>query len=297
MILHSIGEVDLIVDNIFDVVTSTFKEMNHEYSPNKTHFDQIVEGQSIDKIYTMMFSMLITTSIVDIVIGITEFNNSNMYCILTILTVCTSDTIIHSSFINLHVLFSSIITLFNELSDILTKFSINCMVSLHDCCGSYYKFINWYCCLFTHLRVILLLIRQLELVIYDTFDIGKQHFKDANDRYNKKNNRYVLVSYYQQNQGMSSGLFAIDWIIDLILSRLWYLTGGYQLKMILFIHVAHIILSFCTKLTDFLNISPRKQDNACANLDLIVDASICICNCIVLLQELIGTIAHLLIDQ
>ena len=82
MILHSIGEVDLIVYNIFDVVTSTFKEMNREYSPNKTHVDQIVEGQSIDKIYRMMFCMLITTSIVDIVIGITEFNNSNMYFFL-----------------------------------------------------------------------------------------------------------------------------------------------------------------------------------------------------------------------
>ena len=34
--------------------------------------------------------------------------------------------------------------------------------------------------------------------------------------------KYVIVLYYQQNPGMSSRLFAIDWIVDLILSRLWF---------------------------------------------------------------------------
>ena len=64
-----------------------------------------------------MVCMLITTSIADIIIGITEFNNSNIDYFFAFLTVCMSGTIIQSSFINLHVLFSSIITLFNEFSD------------------------------------------------------------------------------------------------------------------------------------------------------------------------------------
>ena len=52
-------------------------------------------------------------------------------------------------------------------------------------------------------------------------------------------------------------------------------------------HIVHIILSFCTKITDSLNISQTKQAKACMSMpgDAIVDASSCICNCIALLRE------------
>ena len=312
-----------------------------------THFVFKVEGSCIDKICVRMFCMFIAASMVDLVIDIIEFNNSSMEQFFRFLTVCISDTMIQSSFINLHMLFSSIIALFTGFSDmfiVLTKFSVNCVDSWYDCGRSYYKLINWCCCLFTHLQMTLILTQQFELVMYDTFGIHKQHCKDTNDKYYKKNHhndrniqfcermrcksmeyvlmlivhvicigysidklithlyihfndtvildliKYVLVLYYQQNQAMSSGIFAIDWIVDLILSRLLYLTSGYLLKLILFIHIVHIIFSFGTKLTHSLNISPTHQDIACMNIsgDVIVDAS-CICNCIVMFQEACGS--------
>ena len=134
-----------------------------------THFVFKVEGSCIDKICVMMFYMFIAASMVDIVIGITESDNSSLEYFFTFLTVCISDTTIQSSFINLHMLFSSIIALFTGFSDmfiVLTKFSVNCVDSWYDCGRSYYKLINWCCCLFAHLRMTLLLINQFELVMY-----------------------------------------------------------------------------------------------------------------------------------
>ena len=229
---------------------------------------------------------------------------------------------------------------FSKIFIIVAKFVINCIVSLNNCCRSYYKFLCLYRCLFKHSGKAFLSINQCELIIYDTIEITKQNFKDVNDTHRKTSThntrniqsrgcmcctsmdyilmliidavrtkcsmyelidllyirfntltldliKFVILLHYQRNQAKKSSLFSIDWIVCLYLSDLGQLTIGYTLHLTLFILILHIILSYCTELSVFLNNSPTKQDSECIDMsgDEIVDAAFCICNCIVSLHH------------
>ena len=137
----------------------------------------------------MRFCVLIATSIVDIVIAIIASCNSTMDNFCSIFELFIFTTIIQWSCTNSQSIFSSIMILLNEFFDIfiiLAKFVTNCIVALNNCCGSYYKFLCLHCCLFKHSRMTVLSINQCELIIHDTIEIVKQHFKDANDKHGKK---------------------------------------------------------------------------------------------------------------
>ena len=154
-----------------------------------THFVFNVADPSIDNTCTMRFCVSIATNIVDIVIAIIASSNSNIdyFCIFFVLCICI--TIVQSSCITLQSIFLSIITIFNRISDILiivAKFVLNCIISLNNCCRSYYKFLCLYCCSFKHSRMALLSINQCALIIYDTIETTKQNVKDVIDKHRKK---------------------------------------------------------------------------------------------------------------
>ena len=127
---------------------------------------------------TIMSCLLGVTNAV-ISIAIIHFGNLLIDYLVYICTVC-NDNVLKSDHINLQSTFPSNITIFNGiiLDTFITLriFFINCIM-LQNGCGSYYKLIYCYYYTFTHLRLVLPSIDQLEMMTYDTVEVKKPNVK------------------------------------------------------------------------------------------------------------------------
>ena len=105
---------------------------------------------------------------------------SNMKCFSSIFILLVGNNVIQSNNINSQSIFTSIVTILNIWFDIfmiLTKFFVNCIVSLKNDSRSYYKFIYLRCFLISYSTMTLLLIIHVELIIYNIMKVVKSKLR------------------------------------------------------------------------------------------------------------------------
>ena len=132
-------------------------------------------------INTIMFGVL--ANVVDIVIAIIILHFSNSHLdFFEYGYVLRNDNVIEFNYMRAESIFTSIITIFNglilfDIVIIVRKYSINWIVSIQNCCRSYYKFIYWYFVAFWYSQMTLLSFDQLELMIYVIIEIMQSNCK------------------------------------------------------------------------------------------------------------------------
>ena len=133
---------------------------------------------------TFVFNVTITMNNIVVII---RFTNSDMEYRINIYTSYIGSTIIKSDYINLQVLFTSSIAIFDGLFNIcmhgLTQLVLNRIVSSQNAYKSYYTFIYGYYCAIALLSMTLSLINQLGLMRYNTIDVAKSTSKGIHDKY------------------------------------------------------------------------------------------------------------------
>ena len=118
--------------------------------------------------------------------------------------------------INVQSIFTPIITIFNVLLDIaiiVSKYFINCSVSIQNCCRSYYKVIYGYCFAFVHSSMTLLSFNQLELMIYCIIEVIISNFKYRNDVCDQ--NKYQIQRSIRSYESM--GIISMNYNVTLII--------------------------------------------------------------------------------
>ena len=102
---------------------------------------------------------------------------------ISIYKLYVTNIVIKSNSISTMLIFSSII---KDNFIKFKKFFINCNVSLHLRCRSYYIHIYWYFCTFTHLSMLFPSNNSFDFIIHDAVQVIEANYKDIAHKYCRK---------------------------------------------------------------------------------------------------------------
>ena len=176
MTLLSFNQLELMIYFIIEIIKSNCKYRYYLYGEDSIRIERSLES------YQRVYDTTVNCNInVMLIINVICRIHLCAYRV-DIYVLYKRDNVIKTNSTNLHSIFAAI-TIFDGLLNLLVicmlrKLFSDCIVSIQNGCRSYYRFVYWYYCTYTHLPIMLPSINQIELIVYDTIRIINTNFTD-----------------------------------------------------------------------------------------------------------------------